>query len=93
MLLKSIKGVGDVLAMTILYEINTIKRFRTIQKFASYCRIIKCKAESAGKVYAISGNKIGNAHLRWAFSEASALYLRGNEKAQNLSCLVSQKTW
>lgn len=27
--------------------------------------------------------KIGNAHLKWAFSEAAVLYLRGNEKAQN----------
>ncbi len=51
MLLKSIKGIGDVLAMTILYEIHTITRFSSVQKFASYCRLIKCKAESAGKVY------------------------------------------
>lgn len=82
MLIKSIKGVGDVLAMTILYEIHTIDRFPTVQKFASYCRLIKCKAESAGKIYGTSGNKIGNAHLKWAFSEAAALYLRGNEKAK-----------
>ena len=26
---------------------------------------------------------IGNAHLKWAFSEAAALYLRGNKDAQN----------
>ena len=26
--------------------------------------------------------KIGNAHLKWAFSEAAVLYLRGNDKAQ-----------
>jgi transposase len=25
---------------------------------------------------------IGNAHLKWAFSEAAVLYLRGNQKAQ-----------
>lgn len=53
-----------------------------MQKFASYSRLIKCKAESAGKTYGTSGNKIGNSHLKWAFSEAAALYLRGNEKAQ-----------
>ena len=91
MLLKSIKGIGDVLAMTILYEIYTITRFPTVQKFASYCRLIKCKAESAGKVYGTSGNKIGNAHLRWAFSEAAALYLRGNEKAQNYHARLVKK--
>ena len=91
MLLKSIKGIGDVLAMTILYEIHTINRFPTVQKFASYCRLIKCKAESAGKIYGTSGNKIGNAHLKWAFSEAAALYLRGNEKAQNYHARLVKK--
>jgi transposase len=28
------------------------------------------------------GGRIGNAHLRWAFSEASLLYLRGNKQAE-----------
>ena len=32
--------------------------------------------------YGTQGNKIGNGHLKWAFSEAAVLYLRGNEKAQ-----------
>ncbi len=90
-LLQSIKGIGDVLSMTILYEIHTISRFQTVQKFASYARLIKCKAESAGKVYGTSGNKIGNAHLKWAFSEAAALYLRGNKKAQNYHARLVQK--
>ena len=81
-LLKTISGVGDILALTILYEIGDISRFASVQKFASYSRLVKCKAESAGKVYGTSGNRIGNAHLKWAFSEAAVLYLRGNEKAQ-----------
>jgi transposase len=68
--------------MTILYEIGDIDRFESVQKFASYCRLVKCKAESAGKVYGTSGNKIGNGHLKWAFSEAAVLYLRGNDKAR-----------
>jgi transposase len=52
-----------------------------VQKFASYARLVKCKAESAGKTYGTQGNKIGNAHLKWAFSEAAVLYLRGNKNA------------
>ena len=44
---------------------------------------MKCKAESAGKSYGTQGNKIGNAHLKWAFSEAAVLHLRGNDKAKN----------
>ena len=81
-LLKSVWGIGPILALTIIYEIGSIDRFASVQKFASYSRLVKCKAESAGKTYGTSGNKIGNAHLKWAFSEAAVLYLRGNEKAQ-----------
>ncbi len=44
---------------------------------------MKCNAESAGKSYGTQGNKIGNAHLKWAFSELAVLYLRGNDNAKN----------
>lgn len=81
-LLRTIPGIGRILALTILYEIGDINRFDTVQKFASYSRLVKCKAESAGKSYGTQGNKIGNGHLKWAFSEAAALYLRGNDKGQ-----------
>ncbi len=81
-LLRSVTGIGRILALTIIYEIGNIERFESVQTFASYSRLVKCKAESAGKSYGTQGNKIGNAHLKWAFSEAAVLYLRGNEKAQ-----------
>jgi transposase len=81
-ILKSISRSGRILSLTIIYEIGDINRFSSVQNFASYARLVKCKAESAGKTYGTSGNKIGNAHLKWAFSEAAVLYLRGNEKAQ-----------
>jgi len=81
--LKTIHGIGRILSLTIIYEIGHIDRFESVQTFASYARLVKCKAESAGKSYGTQGNKIGNAHLKWAFSEAAALYLRGNKEAQN----------
>ncbi len=81
-LLRSLPGVGRVLALTILYEIGSIHRFDSVQKFASYSRLVKCKAESAGKAYGTQGTKIGNAHLKWAFSEAAVLFLKGNPSAQ-----------
>lgn len=80
--LRTVPGIGLILAMTILYEIGDIERFESVQKFASYSRLVKCKAESAGKTYGTSGNKIGNGHLKWAFSEAAILYLRCNDKAR-----------
>jgi len=81
-ILRTVSGIGRILALTIIYEIGDIHRFESVQKFASYARLVKCKAESAGKSYGTQGNKIGNAHLKWAFSEAAVLYLRGNKKAQ-----------
>ncbi|WP_027859696.1 IS110 family RNA-guided transposase [Marinobacterium jannaschii] len=73
--LRLIPGIGQILALTILYEIGDIRRFERVQQFASYARLVKCKAESAGKRYGTSGAKIGNAHLKWAFSEAAVGYL------------------
>ena len=81
-LLRSIHGIGQILALTMLYEIGDIHRFDTVQQFASYSRLVKCKAESAGKSYGTQGNKIGNANLKWAFSEAAVLHLRGNDHAK-----------
>jgi transposase len=81
-LLDSIYGIGKIGALTILYEIENIKRFPRVQDFVSYARLVKCAHESNGKKYGTNGNKIGNAHLKWAFSEAAALFLRGNEPAK-----------
>ena len=78
-LLKSIPGIGRILGLVILYEIETIKRFPSVQDFVSYCRLVKSIKESNGKRYGSSGKKIGNAHLKWAFSEAAVLFLKGNE--------------
>ena len=74
--LQTIPGVGRILAMTMLYEIYDIKRFPTVGKFLSYCRLVKGSHTSAGKSYGSPGKKIGNAHLKWAFSEAVPLLKR-----------------
>ncbi|MBW2649309.1 MAG: IS110 family transposase, partial [Deltaproteobacteria bacterium] len=81
-LLKSFPGIGAIISLVILYEIDDIHRFPKVQDFASYARLVKCKAESAGKSYGTSGAKIGNAHLKWAFSEAAVLFLRCNPKGK-----------
>jgi len=81
-LLRTVPGIGQILSLVILYELHTIERFPTVQNFASYCRLIKCRRESAGKSYGTAGAKIGNAYLKWAFSEAAVLFLRKNPEAQ-----------
>jgi transposase len=74
--LRSVPGIGKVLALTILYEIHDIARFDRVQEFASYARLVKCAHQSAGKTLGSGGAKMGNVHLKWAFSEAAVLFLR-----------------
>ena len=81
-LLRSIPGVGKTLGLTILYEIGDVRRFPSVGKFISYARLVKCSHESAGKRSKGPNNKIGNAHLKWAFSEAACLFLRECEQAK-----------
>ena len=80
--LQTIPGVGKVLALVLLDEIHDSKRFANVGQFLSYCRLVRCEHESAGKVLGSGGRKIGNAHLRWAFGEAACLFLRASERAR-----------
>jgi len=74
--LRSVPGIGTILALTILYEIHDIHRFSRVQEFASYARLVKGRHESAGKIVGSGGAKMGNVHLKWAFSEAAVLFVR-----------------
>ena len=90
-LLQTVPGIGTTLALVILYEIYDIRRFPSVQDFASYARLVKCAKTSAGKKYGTSGSKIGNVHLKWAFSEAAVLFLMGNPRGQKLKARLAAK--
>ncbi|MDY6974030.1 MAG: IS110 family transposase [Thermodesulfobacteriota bacterium] len=83
-LLQSMYGVGKILSLVMLYEIHDINRFPTVANFISYSRLVKPQRESAGKKSGSRNSKIGNVHLKWAFSEAAVLFLKGNEPAQKI---------
>jgi transposase len=82
-LLRSIPGVGQILALVILYEVHDVKRFPAVQDFSSYARLIKPVKESNGKWAGHSNKKIGNHHLKWAIKEAAVLMLRASSQAKN----------
>jgi transposase len=90
-LLRTVPGIGKILSLVLLYEIHTIARFPRVQDFVSSCRLVKCARESAGKRYGTSGTKIGNAYLKWAFSEAAVLFLRNNPAGQNYLARLEKK--
>jgi transposase len=89
--LRSVPGIGKVLALTILYEIHDITRFDRVQEFASYARLIKCAKESAGKKFGTGGAKMGNVHLKWAFSEAAVLFLRHTTDGKKILARLEKK--
>jgi transposase len=86
-----VPGIGKILSLVLLYAMHDMDRFPTVQDFVSYCRLVKCAKESAGKRLGTSGKKIGNAHLKWAFSEAAALCLRNNPAGQKYLARLEKK--
>jgi transposase len=90
-LLRTVPGIGELLSLVLLDEIHDIQRFPRVQEFVSYCRLVKCAKESAGKRYGTSGTKIGNASLQWAFSEAAVWFLRSNAAGQKDRARLEKK--
>jgi len=89
--LRSVPGIGQILALVILYEIQDITRFPRVQDFVSYCRRVKCAKESNNKRLGTSGKKIGNVHLRWAFAEAAVLFIRQNHPGKDYFTKLAHK--
>jgi transposase len=87
--LRSVPGIGKILALTIMYEIQDVNRFPRVGQFISYARLVRGSHESGGKTKGSPHKKIGNAHLKWAFSEAACLFLRECDQAKRF---VDRKT-
>ena len=94
-LLLNVPGIGPIIGLTILYEIDTLSRFKTRQRFSSYCRLARPLHTSNGKVVGGGNSKCGNAALKWAFMEIltnasvkskqiKAVYLHLKQKYPNL---------
>ena len=81
--LRTVPGIGKILSLVMLYEIHDITRFTRPQELASYARLVKCAKQSAGKISGTSGAKIGNVHLKWAFSEAAVSFIRKNPEGKS----------
>lgn len=81
-LLKTVWGIGPILALTVMLEVGDIKRFEAVGNFASYCRLVKTDRLSAGKRKGAGNAKNGNPHLSWAFSEAAHFAIRYHDTAK-----------
>ncbi|WP_210642748.1 IS110 family transposase [Pseudomonas sp. Tri1] len=82
LLLKTMPGVGEVLATIIMLETGDIDRFAEVGNFASYARCVKSAHYSNGKKKGEGNAKNGNAYLIWAFIEAANFARRFSDDAK-----------
>jgi len=75
-LIKTIPGIGQVLATTIMLEAGPMTRFAGVGNFSYYCRCVDSLRESNGKKKGEGNAKNGNKYLAWAFMEAANFALR-----------------
>jgi transposase len=55
--LRSVPGIGKILALVLLYEIHDIHRFPRVQDFVSCCRLVKCAKQSDGNTMGTPGKR------------------------------------
>ena len=78
--LKSLPGVGDILAVVIWTEIGTIERFGRAEQLASYCGLVARENSSGGKIRFGAVRRDVNVYLKWAFVEAANSALLNAER-------------
>ena len=75
-LLRTVPGIGEILSLVLLYEIQDMQRFPRVPDCVSSCRLVTWAKAAAGTRSGTAGTKIGNASLTWAFAEAAVLFRR-----------------
>lgn len=70
-LLKTLPGVGDILAIVIALEIGSVERFPNASKLASYAGTVPRVSSSGGKTHYGRVRPDVNRYLKWAFIEAA----------------------
>lgn len=78
--LKSLPGVGDILAVVIWSEIGTIERFNRAEQLASYSGLVSRESSTGGKIRLGPVRRDVNVYLKWAFVEAANSSLLNAER-------------
>ena len=85
-------GIGKILALVLLYEIHDIRRFADVRQLPLLLPAGRAAPTSRpARRASARGKKIGNAHLKWAFSEAACLMLRELPQAKSLVARKEKK--
>ena len=79
-LLKTLPGIGDILAIVIDREVGLVERFSTAESLASYAGTTPKVISSGGKTYYGPMRKVSNQYLKWAFVEAANVIVCNHQK-------------
>jgi transposase len=90
--LKTVPGIGQILALTIMLETGDIRRFPNVGNYASYCRCVGSQKISNGKRKGSGNTKNGNKYLSWAFVEAANFAIRFSPKIKSFYHRKKSKT-
>jgi transposase len=90
--LKTVPGIGQILALTVMLESGDIRRFPSLGNFASYCRCVGSQKISNGKRKGSGNTKNGNKYLVWAFVEAANFAVRYQPKIRSFYQRKKAKT-
>ncbi|WP_349292181.1 IS110 family transposase [Noviherbaspirillum sp. L7-7A] len=91
-LLRSVPGIGKMLAPVILLETGPIDRFKQVGNFVSYARCLDSEHSSNGKKKGEGNTKNGDKYLAWAFIEAANFARRYNNQARRFYKRKKAKT-
>jgi transposase len=91
-LLRTARGIGEAIALTIMCEVGDIHRFPKVGNFASYCRCVKSERLSNGKRKGSGNKRNGNPYLSWAFTEAAHFAVRFEPRAKSFFDRKSRAT-
>jgi transposase len=81
--LKTVPGIGEILALTIMLETGDIGRFAGVGNYASYCRCVGSQKISNGKKKGQGNTKNGNKYLAWAYVEAAHFAIQFNSRIKS----------
>ena len=90
--LKTVPGIGQTLALTIMLETGDIRRFADVGNYASYCRCVGSQKLSNGKKKGKGNTKNGNKYLSWAFIEAANFAIRFSARIKSFYQRKKSKT-
>jgi len=83
-LLRTIRGVGPVMALTWALEVGEVKRFSSISKAISYCGLCSGESQSGEKNYRGPISKQRNPHLQSVLVEVAHLAPRWNPQLKQV---------